>query len=61
MKYSRAFEETYNFYLKNIEVFNFCGTWVNGDPIYHSDIQSQYDLPQWIINAVENQKGKYYT
>jgi hypothetical protein len=32
--------------------------WVNEEPIYHRDIQTQYGLPDWVIDAVENQCTK---
>jgi len=32
--------------------------WVNGEPLYHRDIQTQYGLPNWVIDAVENQCTK---
>jgi|GEM_PF-3178608 len=153
MKYSKQFEETYNFYLRNINVFVFCGTlnpkheaiyskqglsakecfyciesngvnkpccepellnslllckasvnfqikqwaesraegtlplaefskteciskntnitkedlnpiyvidWQFGEPVKYSDIQTQYNLPSWVISAVEKQKYKFY-
>lgn len=34
--------------------------WVDGEPVYHRDIETQYSLPEWVITAVENQKYKYY-
>lgn len=34
--------------------------WINGEPVYHRDIETQYSLPEWVITAVENQKYKYY-
>lgn len=34
--------------------------WVNFEPVYFEDIQSQFGLPDWVIEAVENQKFKYY-
>lgn len=149
MKYSQAFEESYNFYLLSIGIFDFCGTlnarnvaipcgdksakecfyyidtegknypysehellnqllhtkasvnfqikewsqgrsdgtlplhelskrkayekypysdfsdlntleWINGKPVYYKDIETQYNLPEWVINAVERQKVKFY-
>ncbi len=145
MKYSKSFNEAYNFYLANLDIFNFCGTlnpkftavyspdgmsakqafyhiessgmnpfcrepdllnkllltkaginfqikqwaegraegtlpliefcadrvpeydgstytleWVNGEPVKHKDIKTQYVLPEWVINAVENQKRRLY-
>ena len=29
-------------------------------PIYHNSIVAQYNLPDWVIKAVENQKVKFY-
>jgi hypothetical protein len=34
--------------------------WVNGQPKYYSSIVEQYNLPQWVVDAVENQKKKFY-
>lgn len=34
--------------------------WVDSKPVYYKDIQTQYNLPDWVIEAVENQKIKYY-
>jgi len=34
--------------------------WVNSEPVYFEDIQTQYSLPDWVIDAVENQKVKFY-
>lgn len=33
-------------------------SWEQGRPIYYKDIQTQYGLPEWVIDAVENQKTK---
>lgn len=140
MKYSKNFERDYQWYLKNLDEFNFCGTlnskyeaisggtrsakecfyciesegknypcaepellnrllltkasinfqikqwaegraegtlplsefsnpnstelhtleWVNGQPVYHKDIETQYGLLDWMVKAVENQKYKFY-
>lgn len=45
-----------------LPVFEDCMTleWVNGEPVYHRDIETQYNLPEWVVTAVENQKVKYY-
>ena len=32
--------------------------WVNGEPIKHLDIKTQYGLPNWVIDAVEGQVHK---
>jgi hypothetical protein len=29
--------------------------WVNGEPVYFDDIESQFNLPGWVLRAVENQ------
>jgi hypothetical protein len=29
--------------------------WVNGEPVYFDDIESQFNLPGWVLKAVENQ------
>jgi hypothetical protein len=34
--------------------------WVNNEPICHRDIETQYGLPEWVVNAVERQKYKFY-
>lgn len=34
--------------------------WENKEPVYYSDIESYYKLPEWVINAVEKQKQKLY-
>jgi hypothetical protein len=34
--------------------------WVNGEPKYYSSIVEQYNLPKWVVNAVEKQKVKFY-
>jgi len=34
--------------------------WVNFEPVYFEDIQTQYGLPDWVIDAVEKQKVKFY-
>jgi hypothetical protein len=151
IKYSKGFERDYNFYLKNLDEFNFCGTlnpkhaaiysptgmsarqcfyyiesqgknkpckepellnsllltkasvnfqikewaagradetlplvefskrhmakqypdvsidenckvlaWVNNNPVYHRDIETQYGLPEWVIDATEKQKVKLW-
>lgn len=35
-------------------------SWINKKPCYFNDIQEQYNLPDWVIKAVENQKVKHY-
>ena len=34
--------------------------WVNGEPKYYSSIAKKYNLPHWVIDAVEKQKIKFY-
>lgn len=34
--------------------------WVNGEPRYYNSIVEQFNLPNWVIDAVENQKKKFY-
>ena len=34
--------------------------WINGEPVYYRDIESQFNLPEWVIDAVERQKYKFY-
>lgn len=34
--------------------------WINQEPVYIKDIKTQYELLDWMIEAVENQKYKYY-
>jgi hypothetical protein len=34
--------------------------WVNKEPVYFNDIQEQYNLPDWVVKAVENQKKHFY-
>jgi len=34
--------------------------WVNGEPVYYKDVETRYNLPEWVVEAVENQKKKYY-
>lgn len=29
--------------------------WVNGNPVYYEDLQEQYGLPEWVIDAVDKQ------
>ena len=33
--------------------------WVNKEPVYFNDIQEQYNLPDWVVKAVENQKKHF--
>lgn len=41
MKYSKSFERDYNFYLTNINNFNFCGTGVPGFLAEHGDMPTK--------------------
>jgi hypothetical protein len=34
--------------------------WENKEPVYYDDIETQYGLPAWVIDAVERQKYKFY-
>lgn len=34
--------------------------WVNKEPVYIKDIKTQYELLDWMVDAVEKQKWKYY-
>lgn len=34
--------------------------WENEEPVYYRDIETQYNLPEWVVNAVEKQAVKYY-
>jgi hypothetical protein len=54
-----------------LSLSEFCGTgetpvleWkiVNNEavPIYHTSIVAQYNLPDWVVKAVESQKAKFY-
>lgn len=47
-------------YIKSILKDNKVLEWINNEPVYYRDIQKQYGLPEWVITAVENQKGQYY-
>ena len=33
--------------------------WENGEPRHYDDIETMYQLPSWVINAVEAQKHKH--
>jgi hypothetical protein len=35
-------------------------SWVNNEPVYFTDIETQYELPEWVVEAVEKQKFKFY-
>lgn len=59
-----------NFYIKQwaegradgtLPLVEFCGDgqtieWIDGEPIYYNSIVEQFDLPLWVIKAVELQK-----
>ena len=32
--------------------------WIDGEPVYYRDIQTQFGLPNWVIEAIEKQKDK---
>lgn len=32
--------------------------WIDGEPVYHKDIQTQYNLPDWSIDAIVKQGKK---
>ncbi len=35
--------------------------WENGKPVYYPNYKIRFNLPEWVIEAVENQKYKYYS
>ena len=58
---ARAEETLYDFELNNtiddkLRVLE----WVNEKPVYFKDMKSQYELLDWMAEAVEKQKYKYY-
>jgi len=34
--------------------------WVNGEPIHFKNYVEMFNLPDWVVEAVENQKKYYY-
>jgi hypothetical protein len=52
IKYNLSDEE--KIYYEDIKTLE----WVNKEPVYHRDIQTQFGLPTWVIEAVEKQKDK---
>lgn len=35
-------------------------SWVNNEPVYYIDIETQFGLPEWVIDATEKQKVKLW-
>ena len=62
-RYIKAYSPTKDFYKENVlskRINEYCKIDDTLVIKYHRDIQKQFNLPEWVIDAVENQKVKFY-